>query len=321
MTELIFCERDNELFRRYFLDCGNGQTSSFAHFFRGIVALEAGICCGHIALFLHSGQGYHEEPVLTLGYFHCINDQPTADLLLDAATELASACGMDCIAAPVNGTTWHDYRLPLTGGGPLFSGDLAAPLYYADLLTANGFEVAERYYSYKASLIQAGGYPLDLNQDNVVLRTLDLTRFEGELNLLYPVCNAAFAANPLFTGLSRQAFLERHLPLKQILHPGLTLLAEGHDRLPLAFMLCYHDHTDPSGQTLVLKTVAKNPDRNEPGLMSRVGAVLYRRALMAGYTSIIHAMMHEHNASLRRSLDFGGTLLRSYGLFIKNVKR
>ncbi len=319
MTELIFCQQHEDPFCKFFPESIPPDLR-----INGIVLLENDECAGRIALIANPEIAYKKETVLLAGYFKCSNNQDHAQQLLHAAINQAISEGYDWLIAPVDGNTWHDYRLPLSGEQPLFTGDNAQPLYYKDLFQAAGLGVIEKYFSYRSELNQSPDDPIALQQEaangGISLRALSKLHFPEEMQLLYPVCNRAFAANPLFAPISFEEFLSRNAALQPIIDYKHSLLAFDKAGVLLAFMICYQDKADTSGKTLVLKTIAKNPDRNIPGLMSYMGRVLYANAAAGGYQTIIHAMMHEGNASVKRSEDFGGTLLRTYGLFGKKLQ-
>jgi len=327
--QLIHCLPGDANFKRHFPELGSPEDSfpadafSLPNFVSAIVITENSTLLARLALFHNPAMNYNNQLVMMAGYLRCENKKDVAKLLFEEAEKVTRNAGLRYIIAPINANTWNDYRLPLSGETALFTGDNSQPLYLGDLFLDAGFKVIERYYSSKASLEKIHFSEIDIQQqlaqEGIFIRSLNDANFLDELRLLYPVCNRAFAHNPLFSETTWEAFLSRYLPMKPLLDFPHTLLAFDEENTLLALMICYRDQQDITGQTLVLKTIAKNPEKNIPGLMSRMGELLYAKAKAAGYTSIIHAMMHEANPSIRRSQQFGGTVLRTYGLFGKQL--
>ena len=65
----------------------------------------------------------------------------------------------------------------------------------------------------------------------------------------------------------------------------------------------------------MLKTLATAPGARSRGLGAHLADCLHDLAARHGFRQVIHALMHEENASLRHSHRFGSRLLRRYGLF------
>ena len=96
----------------------------------------------------------------------------------------------------------------------------------------------------------------------------------------------------------------------------MVLLAE-RDGVLLGFAYAYQDTAD-SGR-LVAKTLAVRPDARFLGLGAHLADRLHDLAASAGFRRVVHALMHEGNASLRHSERFGGPLLRRYVLLRRDL--
>lgn len=251
---------------------------------------------------------------MLIGDFHCEDDIAVAAALFSEVTSIAKTMGKAYLVGPVNGSVWNDYRLPISGNAPLFTGDLAQPLYYADLFCRNGFTTIHRYHSYVSAVPEDTAiitFPPDITVSNI-----DLEHFEDDLAGLYELSNKAFLNNPFFTPVEKEIFIGKYTQMLPLVDKRLTLVARK-EQVPVAFLFSYRDPRQPG--TLVIKTAAKHPGYELPGLMTSMARLLFRNIAGMGFTRAIHAFMHEENRSLLRSREFGGTILRSYALLSKKV--
>ena len=69
--------------------------------------------------------------------------------------------------------------------------------------------------------------------------------------------------------------------------------------------------------TAIMKTLAIIPESRFAGLGTHLGAANRRAAHLLGYRRMIHALMHESNASRSISARYAPTELRRYTLFAK----
>jgi GNAT superfamily N-acetyltransferase len=99
--------------------------------------------------------------------------------------------------------------------------------------------------------------------------------------------------------------------------PELVLVAE-HEGRPVGFAFSVPDHLEGArtgrASTVIVKTVAVLPGRLTAGLGALLTEETHHRAARLGMMRAVHALMHEHNASLvisRRQ----GAVMRRYTLF------
>jgi hypothetical protein len=310
-VKAIACQPHENIFREHFtlVDANNPFLLS------GILVLEGDVVKGALCLYDNPEILVQGLPVLMLGNFSCINDPRVAEQLFIQATTIARQTGKSFLVGPMNGSIWHDYRLPISGNSPLFSGDMTQPLFHADLFCANGFQVIHRYHAYTSGIPDTSHENISL-PEGISLRPANIGNLEAELSGLYTLCLKAFRDIPLFTPVSKEFFIHKYTQMLPLFHEQLTLIAIQND-LPVAFLFTYQDTQDP--QTLIIKTAAKHPDYHLPGLMTNMARTLLKQSSGMGHTKAIHAFMHEENRSLLRSREFGGSILRSYALLGKNI--
>ena len=268
-----------------------------------------------LCLYDNPSLEYQSKPVFLFGNLNFVMDQEICEALMAAAEKVAVEQQAGFLIGPMNGSVWQDYRLPITGDQPVFAGDLKAPIYYSELLTGCGFSPIERYHTYVSGIEKAEAvitFPTE-----IVVRPIEKEDVLRNDTGLYELCDLAFRNNPFYSPLNKDQFTSKYLELIEKANRALTLVAQ-EDNQPVAFIFAYEDLLAKG--TLVIKTVAKHPSHHYPGLMTNMVRLLMNTVEELGFNRAIHAFMHEENKSLVRSEDFGGTLLRSYALFAKNIE-
>lgn len=294
------------------------------HHCRTLLLFDDGKPVGMVACYLNPGILYQEHVPLLVGYFTCIQDRAGAEKLFDAIETVARERGCRYVIGPMNGSTWDAHRLMLNPEPALFFTETSNPRYYNDLFVQNGYGIISRYASHiTQNLVYDTPALLDLKKQateaGYVIRPMRKEAFQDELRRIYPLCMAAFQRNFLYAPISEAEFVARYLSLAVILDPTFALVAEDATGLPVGFMLCLTDLLQPDGSQLIIKTVARHPALAPKGIMAVLGNEIYRRAAERGFSTIIHAFMHETNRSNRLSGWFGGEAYRTYGLYGKDI--
>lgn len=277
--------------------------------------MDQGGVRGKLCLYHHPDLRFRNEPLLLIGNFSCAHDHEVAHALFTAAESEADALQLPYLAGPLNGNVWNDYRLPISGNEPLFTGDLTQPLYYANLFCSHGFTTIHRYHSY-VSVIPEIGPDTIVFPEGIAVTKIDKAKFKDDLAGLYALTNRAFVNNPFFTPAGAEQFIDKYMQVLPLVDERLTWIARKQGD-PVAFLFSYRDPQHP--ETLVIKTAAKDPGHHLPGLMTNMARLLFLNAAEMGFSRAIHAFMHEENRSLLRSRDFGGSILRSYALLGKKL--
>lgn len=280
------------------------------------------------------------RPYGLLGFFEALDRPAAVGRLFAEAVGWLREAGAGPIVGPMDGDTWHRYRV---NAGPFdespFLLEPYNPPYYARLWEDHGFEVLERYYSKRvyagtvadhcaprARAALEAGYRL---------RTLDPARFEEELKVLYRLSRVIFARNFLYTEIPEAEFVALYAGSRAILDPGLVLFAHAPDGEEAGFLFAYPDRfravAAMRGGTGVLAKLRFLMHRNEIravnfktlGVLpehrrSGVAAALFHRghqtALDRGFPVANHCLYKEGNPS--GDLDGGaGRLLRTYHLY------
>ena len=246
--------------------------------------------------------------------------------LLRATCVALAGEGFGAVLGPMRGNTWAGYRVvtasPEVGGRvePPFPMEPDAPAWQAAAFGAAGFASVERYVSASTTDLTTESPRIvraeaRLERAGVAFRPINLDRFKDDLRAMHALSLAAFVRNPLYVPIPEAAFLAAYLPMRERIDPRLVELAEaGGDLVGLSFTLADERVAD----RVVLKTLARRPGRACAGL----GAVMVRRARRAaaevGARTMIHALMHDSNASLSLACGPAGghaEIFRRYALY------
>jgi len=268
-------------------------------------------------------------PDARLGY---IGHYAAADLdagraaLSHACGELA-AHGATQAIGPIDGSTWHAYRLVIDRGElPPFFLEPDNPDDWPAHFAAAGFTTFARYTSALVDHLEAGQPAILAAEQRLVaagyqFRPLDLNARDRELDRLYDLSLAAFARNLLYTPIGRDEFRAQYAQLLPKVDPRLVMLAErGADLAGYCVTLPDLLEAARTGatRTAIVKTLAVHPNHGGAGLGGVLTDRSQRAAAALGFTRVIHALMLETNASQRISQRYGQTC-RRYALFSRRV--
>ncbi len=272
-----------------------------------------------LRLWRVEGLAGYPEPVGTIGGYEARTREAGVCLLREAQSRFRDA-GVQRVLAPMDGSTWGDYRCvlpdPTSPSLPCFPGEPGCRAERAGDFPAAGFRECARYVSRihhdLSRRAVAAESPLRRRLAGIRIRTFDPTRAEDDLRQIHAVSLDAFASAPYFRPIPWEQFREslRSSPARD---PAWTLLAEDAEDRLVGFGSAYpwNDY----GPSLVVKTLAVAPDRAPHGLGALLADELHSRAEAAGLKAVIHALMHADNPSVRLSRRYESDLFRSYALF------
>ncbi|HVT17604.1 MAG TPA: hypothetical protein VHQ90_15690 [Thermoanaerobaculia bacterium] len=286
------------------------------------------------------------RPYGLLGFFEAIPGEAGAEaagMLFAAAAAWLRGRGAGAIVGPMDGDTWHRYRL---NAGPWDEPPFLLEPYnlpgYPALWQANGFRVLASYSSRRIDDAAAVAEHLGIHRRQALaagyrLRPLDARRFSRELGLLHELSCAIFAENFLYTEIPRAEFAAVYAGARPLIDPELVWFAETGRGEPAGFLFAYPDHfravasmrggRGPLARLRCLrelrrgrpaavnfKTVGVLREHRRAGLGAALVAQGYDTALRKGFRSSNHCLILEGNPSA--ALDAGrGRLLRRYHLY------
>jgi GNAT superfamily N-acetyltransferase len=257
------------------------------------------------------------RPYGMLGFFEALDGhEAVVEQLFREGIAWLWEAGCGPIVGPMDGDTWHRYRLNV---GPFeeppFLLEPYNPPYYERLWTANGFAELERYYSKRVEAAAVVDYLEPRKQAALAagyrLRPLDGQRFREELRTIYELSRRIFARNFLYTEISEEEFYQLYAGAKPILDADLVWLARSSVGEDVGFLFAYPDR---KATAVDFKTLGVLPEHRRAGVAALLFHEGHRQALVKGYGQANHCLIKEGNPS--GDLDGGaGRVMRRYCLY------
>lgn len=270
-----------------------------------------------------SYQGYKSA---ALGHFFA-HDQRSGEHLLEFASTQLVTQGIEYLVGPMDGNTWHSYRaVTERGEHPPFFLEPTTPCDWPVRFRSAGFDTIASYSSAKTYDLNyedrsADRFAAKAVAMKLTVRPFDRSRSREEFMALYELSLASFDNNFLYSPITQDEFLAMYEPLLPYLVPDFFLLAEHEGRL-VGLLFAIPDYLQKARgetvDTLIVKTLARLPERRYAGLGSYLGQLVHRQAEAQGYRTVIHALMHDDNASLTISNKSAQTI-RRYALYGKKI--
>ena len=215
------------------------------------LAYDDKIIVGRIAAILNSNYNtFNSVQEGFFGFFDCIDDQETADLLMNEAISWVKQRGATKILGPVNPSTNEPCGLLIEGFNepPVVMMTYNAP-YYVTLLEHTGFTKNVDLIAYKLTTKDYTGDRLRsltealkkrLTSRNITFRPVDLKNFKEEVAKLREIYNSAWDKNLGFVPMTEKEFAYMAKDLKMILDKDFCMLAE-HEGKIVGFSLTIPD--------------------------------------------------------------------------------
>jgi GNAT superfamily N-acetyltransferase len=261
--------------------------------------------------------------------------------LFETSIDWLKNAGAGTIVGPMDGDTWHSYRLNV---GPHderpFLLEPYNPPYYPELWERNGFEVLERYYSLRVDDLPGVIRRLEPKARKVLdagyrLERLRVEHFEDELNRFYELSCRIFAHNFLYSEIPRDRFMKLYSGTRGLIDADLVRFAVAPDGTDAGFLFALPDRfravaAMKGSKGLVarlrfltlrnrtdavnLKSLGVVSEHRRSGLAAALMHCGYRTALDKGYRRTNLCLILDDNPSGK--LDAGlGNVLRRYHLY------
>jgi len=234
--------------------------------------------------------------------------------VLEQVIQRAKEDGVEAVLGPMNGDTWHAYRsvLESDGSAPFMLEPVSGPHDLA-CLRAAGFEAVSHYVSTRGKLERALG-PEPIKVPGVEIAAWDSENTEDLIANLYGMSKASFAKNNFYKPITLNDFQALYRPLLGAIDPRFVLIAKTGSGTICGFLFGFPDGSAPAdNSTVILKTYASGMHGVGHALADR----FHRNAIEMGFNSVIHALMHEDNISLKRSEQHKAGVFRRYVLLAK----
>ena len=267
------------------------------------------------------------ERVGVIGHY-AAGDERAGRRVLEHACRALARHGCTVSIGPMNGSTWHDYRLVVEGSGePAFLGEPSNPLGYAEHFSSCGFSPLALYRSALQEDLRLE-HPRfkaarrHMQELGVRLRCLNRQALDADLSRIFHIAQLAFSRAFLYTAIDEVAFRAQYQPRFRAIPAELVLLAEYRGQA-VGFVLAMPGRLRAQPRrpvdTVVLKTLAVIPHPRYAGLghVLALSAVMVAREL--GYERAIHALIHEANRPCMALSRRYGRCIRRYALFARKL--
>ena len=283
---------------------------------------EIGFVRGRLSLWWEGTPQLRDLKTGLIGHYAAVN-QAVSVKMLDYAVRRLKERGCEMAVGPMDGSTWHSYRLVTEDYGrePFFL-EPANPPSWPDYFRRSGFQPLAWYRSSEIRLPPEKD-PRQLRLKNRMessgfkIRAFRMTDAKEELRRIFRLTKVSFRHSFLYTPICEYEFVDQHLALGRYVVPETVLLAERHGRLAgfcFAIPDILNNGERRENRALIIKTLAILPGREYAGLGVFLVAEVHRMAAALGFRRVIHALMHESNIS-RNIFQERAVVLRRYTLF------
>lgn len=289
------------------------------HYHIGVVVKEWETPLAKAVLYINPDLDYQDKKVGLIGAYAAQENQQIVTLLFQTIKQLATEEGINFLIGPMNGSTWESYRFHDTFDKPFFFLEMKHPGYYPKQWQEAGFRPISTYYSAMGEIVpRDNAHALEiekrLHEDGIIIREIDLGHYEEELHRLYPFLHESFKHNFLYTPISKNSFLDKYLSLHPMLNPGFVRIAEYNGEI-VGVLLGVSDIGNPSSRSLIVKTLARHPDRLYRGLGLVLYDQVYQMGLRNGYQHIINAFMIDDGDATPLSRQYNINAFKTYTLY------
>ncbi|WP_299965465.1 hypothetical protein [uncultured Roseobacter sp.] len=265
---------------------------------------------GQVTLWFDGPAWAGHTRVATVGKCTFASAEAGARLLSDAATR-ARARGAKALIGPMEGDTWHAYRLICERGEqPPFLMEPSSAAHDEAAFRAAGFDVISSYFSASAPLSDLPG-PKPRDTDEFTVEPWDGTDADALFTQVHELSCAAFAGNPFYKPIALSDFLAMYRPVVPLLKQDLILFARDRTGALVGFLFGIPNYAEgPEPTTVILKTYASL----QKGAGHWLSHQFYVNAKAMKFDRVIHALMHDDNLSALRSGLNGAEIFRRYAL-------
>lgn len=288
------------------------------------VLLISGKVQARAALYNNAHLFYQQKKAYCIGNYESVNDKDVAAALLVHIFHKAKKRGARFLIGPMNGSTWDSYRFSVHHNYPNFFLEPYHHLYYNNHFSDSGFNIIARYFSSIETDFTCNNPAVverenELKQAGITFRNINLQEYEKELEKIYYFNAVAFRSNFLYTPIKKDEFIKKYGETKGLIDPQFVILAEDAEGNLVGYFFCINDFYNKKEKSLIVKTVARHPDKKWSGTGHVMANMICQRAFQKQYTSIIHSFMHEEGTSVTMSKNFSATIFKNYVLFGKDL--
>ncbi|AML52003.1 hypothetical protein [Falsihalocynthiibacter arcticus] len=257
------------------------------------------------------GPRWEGVPAATVGGFSCTSVDAGVEVLAQALAYIR-ASGPRRVLGPMERDTWHSYRaVTQSDDSPAFLLEPAAQSLVLEVLQATGFTEISSYFSARVPLAQTAQTPPPATED-FTIEAWNGKNPEGLFEQVFTLSTQAFAKNAFYKPITHEAFMAMYMPIVPLLKQELIFFARRPDQSLAGFLFGTPNYAEgPNPTSAILKTYASL----SKGAGQHLAYAFHTAAKKAGYTSAIHALIHDDNLSALRSASEEADIFRRYGLF------
>ena len=280
--------------------------------------------CARAAVYNNPFLFYDNKKALCIGNYESINNENISLELFAYIFSDVKKSNTDFLIGPMNGSTWNNYRFSVHHNHSNFFLEPYHHLYYNEQFLQAGFRVIAKYFSSIDTSLNYDAPNVVMLENQftnagVTFRNIVLSNYNNELEKLYEFNAIAFKKNFLYTPLSKEKFIKKYSEAKNIIDSDFVILAEDEKQNLIGYFFCVNDLLSTKHKSLIIKTIARHPDKKWKGLGHVIGNMIYRQAVIKHYTSVVHAFMNEEGTSTTISNFFYGELYKNYVLYGKEI--
>ena len=288
------------------------------------VVMDGNEALGRAALYFNPALNYKAKKASSIGNFECVDDSKVSELLINHIAHVSREADKIYLIGPMNGSTWDNYRFSKHNEYPNFLLEPNHPLYYNQQFASQGFVPISNYTSSINSHLVCDFENVlriedSFSQAGVLIRNIDMANYENELLKLHDLVTSSFKTNFLYTPISKQTFLRKYMEVSRFINPEMVLIAEDSAENLIGFLFAYEDLYNQNEKCMVVKTIARNPDRKWSGLGHVMANQITRFAQKEGFKCMVHAFMIEDGTSTGVSKQFLGKVFKNYTLYAKKL--
>jgi GNAT superfamily N-acetyltransferase len=308
------------------------------------LARRNGQVCGRVAAIVDRNfNEYQKEDAGFFGFFESIDDLEVARAVMQSARKWLLERGAKVIRGPMNPSTNYECGMLVEGfdSAPNVMMPYNSPS-YPRMLEAVGLRKAKDLLAYWSTPTEVNGAKVErvarhaAGSQGVVIRTIRMSKFAEEVEMLWKLYNATWAQNWGFVPMTREEFLHEAAEMKQILKPELVLIGEVEGRavgfalalpninlalkhaggrlFPLGlFKILYHQRLIKELRVVALGVVE---EYRTLGVAAGFYAELIRNARRLGYGLSEMSWILEDNVLMNRSLKtMGARKYKTYRIY------
>ncbi|MGF1656877.1 MAG: GNAT family N-acetyltransferase [Verrucomicrobiales bacterium] len=277
-----------------------------------------------LALWWNQVPRHEGRPIGVIGAETWTSVEQGVALLQEAERVLVSE-GCSFLVGPMAGNTWRSYRQVTEGwenGKPFLLEPWNQPS-ACEAWQSCGWRVLDEFYSlqFRMADLTDRSFALArvrtrLSEQGIVLRRFRTEAWDPELQAIYELSCRSFANAYLITDLAWAEFAAGMEKVRSLVDPECLLLAEKEGVL-VGFVFGW---LEPEDKRFIVKTLAIDPGPTFAGLGALLLDEIHQVAKLREVETVIHALMHQNNISLRLSRRSGGQFFRRYALWHKHLR-